>query len=242
MDQESDLSEQQPGEIRHQMEETRSDLTNKLEALEQKVMDTVADAQSAVTDTVETVKQSVDRTVQAVQDTVQDTVDSVKHALDLERHVQRHPWAMLLGSLAAGYVLGRLLSRRRRVTREVIQSPAEAWPAAPEAGRRLLDVRPNGTRSPPMPPVPQPCVPEPSLYHEVTEKFAPEIQKLKSLAIGTLMSLARDMVTQSVAPPLGLELEQVIDRVTSKLGGMPLSRPVLDLPAASTCTTNQTRG
>jgi hypothetical protein len=53
-------------------------LTDKLEALEQKVMATVADARSAVTDTVETVKQSVDRTVQAVTGTVHDTVDSVK--------------------------------------------------------------------------------------------------------------------------------------------------------------------
>ena len=96
------------------MEETRSDLTDKLEALEQKVMGTVADARSAVTDTVETVKQSVDRTVQAVTGTVHDTVDSVKNALDLERHVQRHSWAMLACSLAAGFALGRLLSRRQR--------------------------------------------------------------------------------------------------------------------------------
>ena len=48
MDQEPDLSEQLPREIRHQIEETRSELTEKLEALEQKVMNTVADATSAV--------------------------------------------------------------------------------------------------------------------------------------------------------------------------------------------------
>ena len=149
MDQEPDLSEQLPGEIRHQIEETRADLTHKLEALEQKVIDTVADATSAVTDTVETVKQSVDRTVQAVTGTVHNTVDSVKNALDLQRHVHRHPWAMLLGSLAAGYALGSLVSRRHRGSRELVRSPIEAWAPPPKAGRRLLDLHPAGTGSAP---------------------------------------------------------------------------------------------
>ena len=58
--------------------------------------------------------------------------------------------------------------------------------------------------------------------------------------IGTLMGLARDTIKQSVAPPLGLELERRIDRVTTKLGGVPLSGSVLDLPAKSPCATNET--
>jgi hypothetical protein len=87
MDQESDLSEQRPAEIRHHIDETRSDLTDKLEALEQKVKGTASDAKSAIVDTVETVKHSVEDTVQAVKGTVHDTVESVKHALDLGRQV-----------------------------------------------------------------------------------------------------------------------------------------------------------
>ena len=90
--------------------------------------------------------------------------------------------------------------------------------------------------------MPEPSVPELKLYREVTEKFAPEIQKLKGLVIGTLMRLARDTIKQSVAPALGLELEQVIDRVTSKLGGVPLSGSVVDLPAESSCATNEAGG
>ena len=104
------------------------------------------------------------KTVQAVKGTVHDTVDSVKNALDLERHVQRHPWALLAGSVATGYVLGRLVSRRHPVHREVLRSPHEAWPPRPEAGRRLLDLHPAGTGSPPTPAGPEPSVPEPSLF------------------------------------------------------------------------------
>jgi ElaB/YqjD/DUF883 family membrane-anchored ribosome-binding protein len=233
MDQESDLSEQRPEEIRDQIEETRSDLTEKLEALEHKVMDTVAEARGAVADTVATVKQSVDSTVQAVQDTVHDTVDSMKHALDLGRQVDRHPWAMLGGSLVAGYVLGCLLRQRQSVSPAIVQRSLEAFPQRPEAPRPSPGFQ--AARSDP-----EPRVPEPSLLSEFTEQFAPEMQKLKRLAIGTLMALARDRIKQSVAPALASELGQVMDRVTSKLGGEPLLGPVLDLPGERAYAGNQT--
>jgi hypothetical protein len=75
---------------------------------------------------------------------------------------------------------------------------------------------------------------------DLTETFAPEIHKLKSLAIGTLMAVARDMIKQTVAPPLAVELERVIENVTTKLGGVALSGPVLDLPADSACPGSKT--
>jgi ElaB/YqjD/DUF883 family membrane-anchored ribosome-binding protein len=239
MDQEPNLSAQRPEEIRDQIAGTRSDLTEKVEALEQRVRDTLTDATSAVQDTVETVKQSMDDTVQAVKATVHDTVDSVKHAFDLRGQVDRHPWAMLAGSLAAGFVLGRLLAPRHRVKWTVVRSLAEALPTQPEAGRRLPDFQPNGSVSPPTPPpVPESGTPERSLLGELTEKFAPEIQQLKRLAIGSLMALARDTITQSVAPPLGPELERVLDRLTTKLGGVPLSGPGPELFGDKAFTTN----
>jgi ElaB/YqjD/DUF883 family membrane-anchored ribosome-binding protein len=226
MDQEPGISVQRPEEIRQHIDKTRCDLTDKLEALEQKVNDTFADAKRAVVETVETVKQSVNSTVQTAKDTVHDTVDSVKEALDLPRQVQRHPWAMLAGSVAAGYVLGRYVSQQGSVNGSVTRSSVEASPPQLEARRRLLDFHSARTGSPPLPPpVAEPRVPEPSLFRSFTEQFAPEIQQLQGLAIGTLMALARDTIKRSVAPPLGVELERVIDRVTTKLGGVPLSGP-----------------
>jgi ElaB/YqjD/DUF883 family membrane-anchored ribosome-binding protein len=214
-------------------------LTEKLEALEQKVKDTFGDAKSAVVETVETVKQSVDSTVRAAKDKVHGTVDSVKDALDLRGQVQRQPWAMLAGSVAAGYVLGRLVSQQGSVNGAVTRSSVEASPPQLDPRRRLLDFHPARTGSPSLPsPVAEHRVPEPSLFSELTENFAPEIQKLKGLAIGTLMALARDTIKRSVAPPLGLELERVIDRVTTKLGGLPVAGPGPELPRERAFATN----
>jgi ElaB/YqjD/DUF883 family membrane-anchored ribosome-binding protein len=239
MDQEPDLSEQRPEAIRHQIAETRADLTEKLEALEQRVIDTVADATDAVADTVEAVQQSVDDTVQAVKGTVHDTVGSVKHALDVGRHVDRHPWAMLGGSLAAGFVLGRLLPPRPRVGRSITQSSVETLPPRAEAARQSPGFPSAGNGFRPAPaPLPEARVFKRSLFAEFTETCAPEIQKLKGLAIGALMSVARDWIKQSVAPSLGPQLEQLLDRVTTKLGGEPLPGPVLNAPAEGAGTTN----
>jgi hypothetical protein len=231
MDRQPELREQRPEEIRHHIDETRCDLTAKLEALEQKVKGTVADARSAVIDTV---KQSVDRTVHAVQG----TVDSVKHALDLRAQVQGHPWGMLAGSMVAGFALEHLVSHRHPVSRTVTQSPVAALPPQREADRRLRDFHSARTVCPPAPPpVAEPRVPERGLFSELTDTFAPEIQKLKSLAIGTLMALTRDSIVRSVAPPLGAELERVLDRVTTKLGGVPLS----NVAVGRACATNGTQ-
>jgi ElaB/YqjD/DUF883 family membrane-anchored ribosome-binding protein len=236
MDKEPDLGTQRPEEIRHHIDETRCELTEKLEALEQKVKDTFADAKSAVVDTAETVKHSVDSTMQAVKGTVHDTVDSVKDALDLGRQVQRHPWTMLAGSVAAGYVLSRLMFQQPSVNGAVTRSSVEASPPQP-VGRRLPDFNSMGIVSPPnSAAVAEPRMPNQSWFSEVTEKFAPEMQKVKGLGIGALMALARDAIKQSVEPPLGLELERVIDRVTTKLGGVPLS----NFPAEKAGATNGT--
>jgi hypothetical protein len=58
----------------------------------------------------------------ALQHTVQNNVDSVTLPL------QRHPWTTLASSLAAGYLLGRLMSQRQPASGEAKQSSAEALP------------------------------------------------------------------------------------------------------------------
>jgi ElaB/YqjD/DUF883 family membrane-anchored ribosome-binding protein len=242
MDQESALSAQRPEQIRRRVEQTRSELTAKLEALEQKVRDTVADARSAVVDTVETVRQSVDDTVQTVKGTLDDAVASAKRALDLGRHVERRPWTMLAGSVAAGYVLSRLAPRRPSVNRAITGSSEDRFPPHSKNGERLLDSNGTGTVASPTPAsVTKPRMRDRGLFGELTEKFAPEIQQLKGLAIGSAMALARDLIKQSVAPPLGQELASVMDRLTTKLGGAPLSGHVADLPPGRACATNNAR-
>src|SRR5437899_407531 len=97
--------ENEPEVIRERMQEKRTDLTTKLEALEQQVLgvassvtDTVESVKEGVQETVDAVKETVQDTVGAVKNTVEETVSSVKETFDLRRQMQRHPWGMVGGS------------------------------------------------------------------------------------------------------------------------------------------------
>jgi ElaB/YqjD/DUF883 family membrane-anchored ribosome-binding protein len=113
MAQESVTADPSAADLRHQMEETRTHLAGQVEVLEHEVMDMVHDATSAVAGTIESVKESVGETVETVQEAVKGTVTSVKHALDVSAHVRRHPWLMLAGAVAFGYVCGSFLLRHQ---------------------------------------------------------------------------------------------------------------------------------
>ena len=71
--------------IRNQMEITRRRMSQKLDMLEEHVLDTVHSAGS---------------TVNATAETVQDVVQSVGRAFDIEQHYRRHPWLFIGGSVA----------------------------------------------------------------------------------------------------------------------------------------------
>src|SRR5260370_9935 len=80
----------EPEVTRAQMDETRASLSEKLETLEHQVVDSVQDTSNAV----------------------HDTVAGVKDMFDLHLQVQRHPWLIVGGSIALGYLGGYLLLRR----------------------------------------------------------------------------------------------------------------------------------
>ena len=105
--------------IRHQMENTRESLTDKLETLENKLLGSVQQATSAVNETVASVKE-----------TMNEGMESVKDAVDIPAHVDRHPWLALGGAVLGGFMLGNLLSR----TLEPRQYRAAALPAPPTNG------------------------------------------------------------------------------------------------------------
>ena len=95
--------------IPQRVEEPHSSLTDKLETIEHDVRQMVHGANQAMSDTVTSVTEAVVSTAKAAQETVHGSVASVQHALNLTRQVKRHPWAMVVGAVVAGYVLGRLL-------------------------------------------------------------------------------------------------------------------------------------
>jgi ElaB/YqjD/DUF883 family membrane-anchored ribosome-binding protein len=192
--------------IRNQMDETRTSLQDKLETLEQQVKDTVQET----TETVQTVTEAVQETVETVKDTVQETVVSIKQSLDLSQHVRAHPWLFFAGATAAGFIGGRLLSGGGHHDEP---SPGDATPvtyvAAPRAPR-------NGAKTAPAAPS------QPSFWQRMLDKYSDEVGKLQGLAVATLAAVVREMVVPAAPPALAEQVGEILDNVTTKLGGTPL--------------------
>lgn len=201
MDNESEM-------IKHQMEETRSDLVEKLETLENQVVETVQGTTGAVSDTVENVKEAVEETVEKVKDTVQRTVEAVKDTFNVPLQVQRHPWIMMGGAVAAGFIVGRFFGR--------------ATPAGTSAGQPARPVRSHLAEA-----APQAAPSRGDWFSGLTDTFGSEIGKLKSLAIGTLGGMLRETIAQAVPGQVGEKITGVIDHLTTKLGGEVLSSSAL---------------
>jgi tetrahydromethanopterin S-methyltransferase subunit F len=206
----------EPEVTREGMDATRASLSEKLETLEQHVARSVHDATDAVHETVE-----------GVRDAVHDTVTTVRDSFDLPLQIKRHPWGMVAGSIALGY-LGGYLSRRHGPERfRASQRSQPTFPDGPPINQhRNGDIKrhtsaeeASATKS--VPEVLQ--VPsEPSWLTGVNNAFGAEIAKLKGLAIGTVLSVVRDMITQAGPEQMKEELGEVMDSFTVKLGGKPI--------------------
>jgi len=223
------------------MEATRSSLCEKLETLEQQVVGTVSEARSAVTETVGNVKDAVQDTVDTVRGTVKQTVESVRETFNLAHQVERHPWAMFGGAVAAGFIGGRLLapdapgrpgSRGYQPQGTAGQSrgrSAQSWAAARETP---VDAETGGSR-------------KGGWLSGLGDEFASEIDRLKSMAIGAGIGLLRDYVVQSAPQPLRPGLGDTLDRITAKLGGENFEQGAFaddGSGAASTTTTGRGMG
>jgi ElaB/YqjD/DUF883 family membrane-anchored ribosome-binding protein len=228
MDKEPDLSNESPGEIRERIEETRSDLTEKLETLEPEVKDTVRGATNAVVDTVQTVRNTVEGTVEAVKQKVEGTVNSVTQTLDLRRQVERHPWSMVGGSIALGYLAGSMLPRPRLTPTamggEYLSSTGYPEPkiASPEVERcrdegRFLGEGRDGA--------PIERRESSSWTTNLAQQFAPEIAQVKQLAIAAVLGLLAEQVKKSLPDNLSAQVGTILDSVTSKLAGDPVPGP-----------------
>ena len=131
MDKESDLSNQRPEEIRNQIEETRSSLTEKLETLEHEVKETVRGATDAVVGTVQSVRSTVECTVEAVKGSVESTLESVRRTFDVQRRsrIIRGRWLEARSPLD-------ILSEACRPAGGQAMSPADTPQRMPAAGPR----------------------------------------------------------------------------------------------------------
>jgi uncharacterized protein YjbJ (UPF0337 family) len=210
---------QEPDVIRHQIEETRESLSEKLESLEGQVKEAVG----TVTDTIETVRNTVENTVESVKSGVEDTVESVKETFDLPSQVERHPWGAVGCSLVAGMATGYLLSGSRRSPgysggipgmSQIIPGYQPARPA--EAPRQEYRREPAA----------------PTFLSNLFESFEGELGKIKQVAIGALLGMARDALKEALPPSIGENVTQIMDNVTRRIGGDPVRGPVLETEQA----------
>jgi len=183
--------------IREKMERTRESITDKLEVLETRIVGKVEEATAAVTDTATSVKDAID-----------DTATSVKETFDVGLQVDRHPWLMVGGAVAAGLVAGHLL-----------HSQIRASPAAP----RLEEARavpqpmpaPQATSAPAPPPWTSP--PPPPSKPSMLSEFEPELVKAKELAIGVGFGILREALTAEMSPALAGYAGEILNNITRKL-------------------------
>lgn len=211
--------------IKQQMAETREALSSKVAALEEKVISTVQDTTETVAQTVGAVKDTVAETVDTVKDAVQDTVatvtgtidksvETVKQTFDLRGHVEKYPWAMVAGSVAVGFIGGKLLSSGMghpgvHGYGSITPGPqGTTQPRTAESYRESLAAPTHGGGF--------------GLFDQVGESMKPIMQKLGSLAIGATTSLLGELVLESVGPALRKELEPMVRDFTTALGGKPI--------------------
>ncbi len=238
--------------IRKQMEETRTSLTEKLETLENKVADTVCSATAAVNETVSNVKETVEETVSAVKEGVKESVGTVKETIqggvstvkdwfDLPAHVEAHPWIMMAGCVGLGYLAGRYFGAETEAEMRAAGAAAGAAPEAPPPSVVAAAAARAAASAPAKPAIGH----GPRLHHNgghhngghrdgVREKrraeasssligrMKPEIDKLKGLALSTMLGTLREMIVPAVPEHIGQQLGEVIDSATRKLGGEPI--------------------
>jgi ElaB/YqjD/DUF883 family membrane-anchored ribosome-binding protein len=207
--------DQEPDMIRQRIDQTRSSLTEKLETLEAEVKGTVSGAKASVEDTIETVKASV-----------QETVATVKRTFDVKYQVERHPWPMMAGSFVTGLLTGRLFGGRAAGTSYREPAGLGSSYGSPMAGEELTSPQGDGSGAGGAYSGSASAA-QPSLLDRLVQQFQPEIAEVKGIAVGALMGVVRDLAKQAVPPTLSQQVEEIMNNVTTKLGGTPFREPLI---------------
>jgi len=219
------------------MEETRTSLTEKLEALETKVTDKVvqpvADAVEkaadvacniveTVKDTVSSVTEKVQETTEAVTSKVQETTQAVASAFDLRKQVAKHPWVAFGVAATAGCMVGSFLGRRAQ--RGATRHETTSW-------SRPKHVKGTNGASHHVEASPLRRAPkrEPS---EQESWIRDQMRHLGKLAISALMSTVRDLVKRNIPGPMGERIGAEVESMTTSLGAEPIRGDVVGPIAA----------
>ncbi len=239
-------------ELQLQIDESRAALNEKLELLEVKVsdtvqaatasvaeatasvVDTVNNATASVSETVGNVNAAVQGTVETVRNSVAETVASVKETFDLPEQVRKYPWHVFAGAIAVGYIGGRYLQPASGSTRNASDRIASGAAASLNGSDRAGEHNGFHTAAAAAETHPDDSAAAVSSWTDyIGDTFGAEIAKLRGLAIGTSLGLARDLLSSSAPPALRTQIAEIVDGFTSKLGGQRIPGPVLPLDDVS---------
>ncbi|MBC7817063.1 MAG: DUF3618 domain-containing protein [Planctomycetaceae bacterium] len=134
------MDDRESEELKCQIEQTRCNLADKLDTLEERVVEPAA---AVMTETVAKVKEAVENTAE----TMQSTMTKVTETFDLATHVRNYPWRMIGAGVATGFVLGQFIKAGPSKA-PAAKSPAQ--PAAPLPSRAEA-YRSNGREHTPGP-------------------------------------------------------------------------------------------
>jgi len=149
--------------------------------------------------------------VERLEQQLEDTVETVRDTFDLRQQIKRHPWTMVCGAAAVGFLGARLLEGIRAVPPSVPFSPAPLTSAPPFGSRRA----PAQTH----------------WWDTLTNQYRDELGKVKGLVLSTLGGLIGEAFTEVAPPALKPKIKEVVDSVTVKLGGEPLTEPLFSRQA-----------
>lgn len=214
--------------IRQRMAFKREALSEKLDALEDRTLGVVKETTDAVVQVAETVEDTVQSAKKAVTKTVRKSV----HMLDIPRQVDRHPWAMMGGAVATGFFASWLVSRGTRSSESGAgrrESNVYYSGAEPYAENRPQYATPSRPSQPAQPERPS----QPGWLSGLWQTFAPSLDTLKQMAIGTTVAVARDLVLQNVPAVLKDQLNDAFNGLSERLVGEPLPEAKTQEPAQS---------
>lgn len=122
--------------------------------------------------------------VSATVRSVKDSVNSVRDTVDLKLQVRQRPWSFMAGAAAIGF-LGGYRPNNHQARKGNSDGPVHTRESA-----KYIDSSPDIAKSP--------AANKPGWLANLGESFRPEIAELKGILIGTLIGVAREIVTNQL--------------------------------------------
>jgi uncharacterized protein YoxC len=249
---EPEVIQEQMEETRSALADKLGALTEKITGTVEGVQETVQETVESISGTVESVQEAVSHTVEAVSETVENVgetaqaaVENVKEAFNFPKQFDNHPWLFVGGSILLGFVGGKLLLRTLadedhhhhhhqpsgrmadHMPEYMEQSSAYAarpadYPAqTPEWDRGAAPSNGHGATA-------SQDQESSSWIGGLVQRFLPDLNKVKELALGTLFATTRDLVSQNLPPSIKSDVQSLFNDMAEHAGGKPIQGSILE--------------